>query len=87
MLTAEVRHGRDGYRLHVIEAPAWALAVESAADAACARLGHPLCSGLLGRRLGHWLLHPAPGRRRERWSTSLTDEVARSAFPGSVVDV
>jgi hypothetical protein len=48
-----------------------------------------LCQGTwpIGFRLGQRLLSPASRRQRKRWSTPLTDEQVRQAFPESVIDL
>ena len=88
MLTATVSHSRLGYRLEVASAPLWALVAEEVADALCARLGHPLCSGIgpsgFGRRLGQRLLSPACRRSRRLWSAPLTTEEVRIVSPWSL---
>jgi hypothetical protein len=88
MLTASIRHGRDGYCLHVAEVPLWALAAETLAESACARLRHPFCRGTwpIGFRFGQRLLSVAARRERERWSAPLPDDQVRQMFPGSVID-
>jgi hypothetical protein len=89
MLTTAITHGRDGYRLRVVEEPLWAVVAETAADAFCARLGHPLCRGIwpIGFRLGQRMLSPASRRQRERWSTPLSDDQVRQVFPEAVMDL
>ena len=89
MLTATVSHSRFGYRLEVASAPLWALVAEEVADALCARLGDPLCSGIgpsgFGRRLGQRLLSPACRRSRRLWSAPLTTEEVRIVSPWSLI--
>ena len=83
MLTVSIRHSRDGYHLHVIDAPLWAQAVENATDALCARLGHSLCGARspIVHRLGQRLFGMTSGRDRELWSTALTDQEAAAIQP------
>lgn len=89
MLIATIRHGRDGARLVVSDAPLWALAAEAAAESACSHLRHALCQGTwpIGYRLGQWLLSPAARREQERWSTPLTAKEVHQTFPESVFDL
>ena len=88
MFTAYITHSRDGYRLHVVDAPLWAIVAEAVAEDLCARLGHPLCQGRwpVSFRLGQRLLSTAARRQRQRWSTPLDDATVGLTFPESVID-
>lgn len=56
-----VTHGRDGYRLHVVEVPLWAYAVERAGEWVCHHTGNLLCAS----GLPNWVWHVGVGRRDE----------------------
>jgi hypothetical protein len=83
VLTAHVRYGREGYRLHAVEVPLWALVAESAVEWLDVRVGHRLCATATGQRL----LGVAARRQRDRWSAPLSETQVWSAFPQAVVDL
>jgi hypothetical protein len=90
MLIASVRLSRAGYRVHVVDAPLWALVIEEIADAVCCdRTGHPVCRrvGPFAWGLGSRLMGVAARRERPRWSAPLTVEDVLTHFPESLIDL
>jgi hypothetical protein len=90
MLIASVRLSRAGYRVHVVDAPLWALVIEDIAHTICCdRTGHPVCRGVgpFAWGLGSRLMGAAARRERPRWSAPLTVEDVLAHFPESLIDL
>ncbi len=89
VLTTRIWSSREGYSLHVVEAPLWAYVVSEVYATLCTRLNHRLCDIAWppGWRIGQAMLSVASRREVRRWTTPLTDDEVRRHFPESVLDL